>query len=369
MDNYIKIVKSWLNLFNLYTKEDYIITMSNSCIATKYNMFPTIGKGGLCMSLNERRNARVIRDYNKFIDTILCNSDYDFSDKHSVIDNHIEYMLNRTQSMFKWNGLPDTIPQRDLEIMLQCGGCVAFYSVDGKLYAFNGGLGGEPNPYYMPTIFTIANPALKLSVNAKIDIDCVVIPSDSMYKGLIPLFNRYAALLAENELSMYVALINSRIPALISSDNDNTTKSAQKYIDDIREGKLGVIASQAFFEGIKTQPYGATSNTNVITNLIESMQYFKASWFNELGLNANYNMKRESINSDESQLNDDALLPLIDDMLRCRKKGVEKVNKMFNTSISVSLASAWEDNQIELNEAQEQIKEEGVKDELPEKVE
>lgn len=307
------------------------------------------------MSQEERRTMRAIRDYNRFIDSILSgNCEYDFADKQRIIANHIEYMLNRTQSMFRWSGLPDTIPQRSLELMLQCGGCVAFYSVKGELYAFNGGLGGEPNPYYMPTIFTIANPALKLSVNAKIDIDCVVIPSDSMYKGLIPLFKRYSALMTENELSIYTSLINSRIPALISSDNDSTTKSAYKYIDDIKDGKLGVIASQTFFEGIKTQPYGATSNTNILTNLIEMMQYTKASWYNELGLNANYNMKRESINSGESQLNNDALLPLIDDMLKCRLDGAEKVNKMFGTSISVSLASAWEDNKIELE--QEQVK-------------
>ena len=331
-------------------------------------------KGGTYMSQDERRIMRTIRDYNRFIDSILSgNCDYDFSDKTRIIANHIEYMLNRTQSMFKWSGLPDTIPQRSLELMLQCGGCVAFYSVNGDLYAFNGGLGGEPNPYYMPTIFTIANPALKLSVNAKIDVDCVVIPSDSMYKGLIPLFKRYSALMTENELSIYTSLINSRIPALISSDNDSTTKSAQKYIEDIKDGKLGVIASQTFFEGIKTQPYGATSNTNILTNLIEMMQYTKASWYNELGLNANYNMKRESINSGESQLNNDALLPLIDDMLKCRTDGAEKVNAMFGTSISVSLASAWEDNKIELEQAQENQEEEtqtndgGEDDELSEK--
>ena len=325
------------------------------------------------MSQEERRTMRTIRDYNRFIDSIISgNCEYDFADKQRIIANHIEYMLNRTQSMFKWSGLPDTIPQRSLELMLQCGGCVAFYSVKGDLYAFNGGLGGEPNPYYMPTIFTIANPALKLSVNAKIDIDCVVIPSDSMYKGLIPLFKRYSALMTENELSIYTSLINSRIPALISSDNDATTKSAQKYIDDIKDGKLGVIASQTFFDGIKTQPYGATSNTNILTNLIEMMQYTKASWYNELGLNANYNMKRESINSGESQLNNDALLPLIDDMLKCRTDGAEKVNEMFGTSISVSLASAWEDNKIELEQAQENLDNEtqnnegGESNELPE---
>ena len=326
------------------------------------------------MSVESRQAARNLRDYNRFIDELIGGCDYDFSDKKNCINTHIRYMLNRTQSMFKWVGLPDTIPQRDLELLIQCNGCVAFYKYRGELYAFSGGLGGEPNPYYMPTIFTISNPALKLSVNAKIGEDCIIVPNDSMYMGLLPLFAKYSTALSENELSIMVALINSRIPALISSDNDAATKSAEKYIADIKDGKLGVIASQAFFDGIKTQPYGATANTNIITNLIESQQYLRATWFNDLGLNANYNMKRESINSGESQLNDDALLPFIDNMLECRKKAVEKVNEMFNTSISVDLASAWKDNEIELENAQQETEnsdnrkdeEGGENNELPE---
>ena len=112
-------------------------------------------------------------------------------------------------------------------------------------------------------------------------------------------------------------------------------------------------------EGIKTQPYGITSNTNILTNLIESEQYIKASWYNDLGLNANYNMKRESINSGESQLNDDALLPLVDDMLRCRQNAIKKVNEKFGTNISIDLYSAWKDNEIELNSEQNNIDEGG----------
>lgn len=326
------------------------------------------------MSVETRQAARNLREYNRFIDELIGGCDYDFSDKKNCINTHIRYMLNRTQSMFKWSGLPDTIPQRNLELMIQSNGCVAFYKYNGELYAFTGGLGGEPNPYYMPTIFTISNPALKLTVNAKIDKDCIIVPNDAMYMGLLPLFAKYATALSENELSIMVALINSRIPALISSDNDGATKSAEKYIADIKDGKLGVIASQAFFDGIKTQPYGATANTNIITNLIESEQYLRATWFNDLGLNANYNMKRESINSGESQLNDDALLPLIDNMLECRKKAVEKINAMFETSISVDLASAWKDNEIELENAQQETEnsdnrkddEGGENDEMPE---
>ena len=58
-------------------------------------------------------------------------------------------------------------------------------------------------------------------------------------------------------------------------------------------------------------------------------------------------MKRESINSNESQLNDDMLHPLIDDMLAMRREALEKVNEMFGTNITVDFNSAWKDNEIE----------------------
>lgn len=304
------------------------------------------------MSSNDRQFKR----FNEYLHDILpgCNP-YDFADKDKCIQQHITYMLNRTQSMFRWNGLPPTIPERVLELFLQINGNVCFYEYDEDLYIFVGGLGGEPNVYYMPTKYTIANPALKLSKTLDIDIDCVVVPNDSMYCGLIPLFSRYASAMTETELSIDIAIVNSRIVDLISAPDDRTKASAEKFLEDIRQGKQAVISENSFLDGIKAQPYGATGTHNTLTNLIEMMQYQKASWFNEMGLNANYNMKRESLNSAESQLNNDALLPLVDNMLEMRKIGAEKVNKMFGTNITVSLASSWEDNEIEIEESQESI--------------
>ena len=302
---------------------------------------------------NDDRRIRLFERY--LNDIIPGRKPYDFKDKESCNQQHIIYMLNRTQSMFKWTGLPKSIPQRDLELMLQMNGNVCFYHHNGALYVFTGGMGGEPNVYYMPTIYTIANPALKLSKSLVIDEECVVIPNDSLYMGLIPMFTRYASAMTETELSIDIATVNMRIIDLIAAPDDRTKASAQKFLDDMRDGKQGVIAETAFLNGVRTQPYGSAANTNTLTNLIELMQYQKASWFNELGLNANYNMKRESLNSAESQLNNDALLPLIDDMLNMRKIGAEKVNEMFGTNISVDLASSWEDNQEELDFAQESI--------------
>lgn len=295
---------------------------------------------------------------------------YDFADKSKSIDHNITYMLARTQSMFKYEGLPDTIPSRSLELYLQINGNVCITNIDEKiinnsthklpvgLYAFTGGMGGELDTYYMPTIYTVANPYLNFSKNLEIDKDCIVIPSDSMYFGVLPLYEKYSTALTENELSIYIAMINSRLESLISASDDSTKKSAEKYIEDIKNGKLGVIGDNKFFdEDLKVSPYATAGSHNTIQSLIELEQYLRATWYNDIGLNANYNMKRESLNSNESQLNNDALLPLIDDMLKCRQEGFDKVNKMYGTHIKVSLNSSWEDNEQELELEHEEMKE------------
>ena len=291
------------------------------------------------------------RYLNKIIPSV---TPYDFKNKKQNSKIQSLYMLNRTQHIFKWEGLPDTIPSRMLECYLQTNGNACFYKHENNLYVFVGGLGGEPDVYYRPTIYTIANPALKLSVNAKINEDCVVMPNDSFYMGLLPLFSRYTTMICENELSMQLNIIQSRIISLISADDDRTYKSAKEYIDKVVRGELDVISDSQFFEGLRTQPYNSGA-VHSLTDLIEMEQYLKASFYNELGINANYNMKRESLNTEESQLNHDALYPLIDDMLDNRKKYIEKVNAMFGTSITVDLDSSWKDNQKELESAQNNI--------------
>ena len=279
-------------------------------------------------------------------------SEYDFKNKDKAVRSYVNYMLNRVQSMFEYKGLPDTIPQKMIEIYIMTNGHSVIVEHEGKLYVCFGNWGGEPNEYYIPTKYVVANPYLNLFKTYTIGEDCVLAHNDSLYYGLMPMFKRYASLLVENDITMRMVDINSRIAALIDAKDDSTYASAQKYLDDIEAGENGVIASQAFFDGITTQPYGE-HNYQRLTDLIEFHQYMKASWFNELGLNANYNMKREAITSNESQLNDDMLLPLVDDMMNCRQIWIEQVNDMFGTDWSVNWASSWKDNLEETKLAQD----------------
>lgn len=256
------------------------------------------------------------------------------------------YMYARLQQMFSYRNLPDTIPSEMFEFYLLSNGLSFVTEYEGNIYAFQGGLGGEPDPYYRPTKFTIANPALKMSKVCDIKTDGILCKNDKMWLGLDALVSRYAYLMATNLITLNVVDIMLRCIALLSAPDDKTKKSAEVYLEKLVKGEFGVIGDNPFFEGIKMQTV-PSSNGSYLTQFIELHQYYKGSFYNEIGLNANFNMKREAIGKGEASLSQDSLLPLCDSMLECRIENVKKINEMYGTNIEVEYSSAWKDNQTE----------------------
>lgn len=261
-------------------------------------------------------------------------------DKDTAVTEFMANTLAKTQSMFEYEGLPDSIPQKELERLLQTTGNAFVTSVDGVLYALSGGKGGEPDVYGRATLYTVANPALKLNKTYDIQKDGVLIDNDSNGESLLPLIGRYAVLHTDGLISLNTASILTRITMLISASDDKTKQSADEFLRKIQDGEFSIIGENAFFKGVNMQT-APTTNSVYITQLIELIQYYKASMYNELGLNANYNMKRERLNLGEVSMNVDVLLPYVDNMLKERQNAVEKINAMFDTEISVKLASSW----------------------------
>lgn len=290
----------------------------------------------------------------------------DVLDKRKSIYNYVMLMFDRTNQMFEYTGLPKTIPAYMLELYLQLNGHVGITEVEGNLYALPGGLGGAPDPYYRPTLYVVANPGLGYSASLSIvnhlppfnknqasQGKCVLVRNDTNMRGLFYLSSRYATQLAENDVSIRAAQINSRQQTFIAASTDRQIASANAYYDNLEKGKVIAVGDQAFLDGINVTNVSTTS-ANSIIQLIELQQYLKASWFNEIGLNANFNMKREYLSEEELRAQTDILLPLIDDMFRCRVDAVSAINSTYGTNIVVNKNSAWENKQKELDTEQEQ---------------
>lgn len=285
-------------------------------------------------------------------------------DKTALAKSYVAQMLANTIEMFEYHGLPDTIPQKEIEILHQINGSCIWAKVEDKLYVFHGGLGGVLNEYYHPTRAIVSNPYLRFNKDMEIGKDCEVTFNDKLRRSLMPLFNKYGVLLAENDISIRFALINARIPYLAIANDENTKNSIDEVFKNIWDGrKLDVIISSKLLnkDGMFTAEFGQKATTN-IKDLMEMRQYLKSSWFYEIGIPSNYNMKRESLNSSETTMDESVLLPYIDDMLETRQKGLEKVNAMFGTQITVDLTSSWKKIREEIKN---ELKKQEVESEEP----
>ena len=274
----------------------------------------------------------------------------DFRDKKQRVVYYTKRLLNMCQGMITFEDLPESVPERDLKRLLQCSGIAIGLDPEitkGAPYFFYGGLGGEPDVYYQPTIATIANPYLNLSGTYRIHEEAVIIRHDAWEQGLLPIIRPYATIAAEAELSLYDALITSRLQSIISANEDRTYRSAEEFLKKVERGELGLIFETKLLDALRVSPYATAGASTTFSNLIETIQYTKASVLNDLGLNANYNMKREALSMTESQLNDDGLLPYVDGVIASIQTGLDEYNKLFGFNIRVKKGSAWEDREIE----------------------
>lgn len=276
----------------------------------------------------------------------VCNVQHNFN-------YYFDLLTNKCCNLFVWENLPETVDVRALNLALILNGKVCWTEFNGKLYALGGNVGGEPNAYYEPTIFIIANPILGskqvqvrrkdgsssiegldgiLMGNSDVDLE-----SDRPVGGLHGLIYQTAGLLADNISSLNVSQINGRVSQIFTADNDTIGKTAELVLKGIYSGEPYKVITQDIIDKIGVLPAAQSGQSNTLLNLIEAHQYIIANFFNELGIAAQWNGKRERVNTAETELMQGSYDINIWNMLENRRSAVEQINEMFGTSIEVKL--------------------------------
>lgn len=272
-------------------------------------------------------------------------------DKSQLTNYYYKMLLNRVINMFTWGDLPDTVDEQVMNFWLFVTGRVVFTKFNGKLYALNGNYGGHPNEYYLPTEFVVANPILGNKI-VKLDIDGVVMfnsdtdkyPAQTMTGGLYPILTLTANMLADCVVTISSALKNGRVQTAFLCKDDTVRIAGEKVLKQLYNGNPAVMIDDTILNCIS--PIKMADNTSVATILqqtVETYQFWLANFYNSIGVNANFNMKRERLNTAEVNINDSALFVNVVNMLNNRQHALEKINKMFGTAITVEISEEWKD--------------------------
>lgn len=250
------------------------------------------------------------------------------------------------------------LPQFIMECWTQQYGWGAIVEKNGKYHFCSGidaGFLGEWTEYYMPKGVIVSNPyAQEFNGQYIFGKNAVLLKNDTNMQGLVPLMLPLAEMQIEANVSMLQALENLRIVNIFHTKGGRMKEAVLSFMKQIRWGRGGFIEdsdSKVRWSGsadnpvIEALPHAGVPS-NYVIQFIEASQYVRATLYNEIGLQANGNLKREKLNDSEVSQNDDTLRPIIDNMLECRKDFVSELNRVFGLNIpEPELAGAWKNRQ------------------------
>ena len=241
------------------------------------------------------------------------------------------------------------------KLNLILNGQICITDFNDKLYACIGNRGGSPNEYYLPSRFIIANPILG-SKEVQIGKDGVVIYNTKIDKyvwtgtgpifasGLCDYIAQTATILADNIISINCVQVNTRVSTFFIADSESQALEGEATLKKMYAGCPYLILKSDILEKLNVNPVNAAAASQNITELIELNNFVISSFFQNIGIRANNNMKRERLVTDEVEAQNDYLEINVLEFLAPWQDGLDEVNKMYGTSLKVHL------NPVLLNE-------------------
>lgn len=316
---------------------------------------------------------------NRYLSTlpIMCEPDpdckaYGIRDKNARYREYVAKIMNMTADAIGWHDdIYDLIGNKDMpktviEQYAQSSGWAAVIKAkDGSYHYVSGvcaGFIGEWTEYFMPRGIIVSNPyATGIDGQYYFGENAVLLRNDTAMQGLFPIICPRAEMEIENNISILLGLNNLRVINIIHAIGDNMAEAARSFFRQIRWGRFGIITgkdSKNKWSGslsdpvIENLPTGGVP-ANYMIQFIETAQFIRGSLYNDIGLQYNSNMKRESLNAAETTMNDDALHPIIDNMMECRKRFCEDMKTVFGVEIMPpELKGAWKKRKEESEKAE-----------------
>lgn len=268
------------------------------------------------------------------------------TDVNSLYSYFFQDLFNSASNVILIENIPEKADKNFVITNLLLSGSIATIKIKEEIYMTNAYLGGERDVNYYGTKIIGANPVLGSfelergkygEISYLTPFDKIPIKTDCFRGGLFPLIAFTAALLADNISSLNCAQINTRVQAVYSAENSTIAKSAELVLKDLYSGKPYKVITEELMEHLHVNPLNVSAKAGNLIDLIELQQYIRAQFWNSIGIDANYNMKRERINTAEINSNFASLKVPISTMLNTLNEGFDATNKCLGTKLHAKL--------------------------------
>lgn len=255
-------------------------------------------------------------------------------------------LYSKIENIFEYEGLPEEVNERAFKLGLFLFGKLVFYKIGDKYLVQNFSYTDKLDWYYVPKNGRVVNPWLPIghqNWEFEVDKECVIwnstpdIYSFRQHSIVADLVYKTATQLSENDMSYYCIQRNHRLIAVITAQDDKQRAEADRIIEHMYNADPDMVMKEDLVNRIQVNPIALNGTRSPLTELIEFHQFILANFYHSFGINSNYNLKREQLNSNEITVNEDVMRLNIEDMLQSRQKGIDKVNEKYGLNIRVSL--------------------------------
>lgn len=260
---------------------------------------------------------------------------------------YFNMFLNILLDMFEWEGLPESIPARFLEMILHSKGEVFIgrETEDAPLVAAIGSLSGDIDDYCLGTECVAVTPRQSLEGKRNIDIAYGVNNKTATADTLLYWLSH---MLAENDRSMELVSTYARLLPIPKVRDEKDKQMFDELIDKLIDGDPKSFASRnALSEALGDN---ATNILNITDpEQTDKLQYLSRfaddiikRFYNFYGQPLQTQNKAAQSISDELHGMDSVsfILPL--QMLQCRQALADNINKIFGLEVSVRFSQPWE---------------------------
>ena len=285
-------------------------------------------------------------------------------------DFYFKWLLNKVMQIFVIKGLEGTkINGNYLKSQLIMDGsiCVTDYEAginhEAGIYAVSGNLGGAPDEYYIPVIYTCPNPILGSKTvyrkdwngNKKNGVVIFNTDIDNVWglgwsQGLFDLISQTATLLADNIVSINCQQINSRVQVFFTADGEAPAVEGEAVLKKMYAGSPYQILRGDILDNLTVNPVSHTGVANNITQLVELQNFIVGNFFQSIGVKSNDIRKKERLITAEIEEQNDMVAISLLEMVTSWQKGFNEVNEMYGTDIQVEL------NPVLMHEIADQFK-------------
>lgn len=251
-------------------------------------------------------------------------------------------LTRRLCSLFELSGAPDSWDLNYFWSILFLEGHIGVTDTAAGVLPLRCGYSGI-NWYNRPTKLVFANPVLG-KFERTIDEDGVLLYLQYNYHSANELLQRYATMLAMCDSALAVTLMNSKVAFIGMANSKAQANTLKKMYDQISAGNPAVFVNQDaanpanfFFNRVKENFVGT------------EIQSLKRSIINEfltnIGINNANTDKRERLNAEEVNANNEEIGVNIEDWKNNLQAGIEKVNTMFGTDMRITRRK-WARNEL-----------------------